>query len=575
MRPASLLCVLVLAKLCALIGRDVPASEWAPVAYLWQDVLVVIAFAVLDLLARRRAWIGWALYAAVAVYAAANVPVARVLGTPLTRPMLRAADAPLADSIAHHATAANLALPALVLVAAAALPRLLRRTRPRHVLAGVAAAVPVVALGPFATTRVETLGAHRNAVVALVVSQFPRVGAGGDADPSPDRGDPTPPAGLARYRGAAADRNVVLVLLESAAAGYLRPYGAAEDPMPNLTALAGEGLLFEHTYAVYPESIKGLFALLFARYPAMDTKPEQYERIDTPSLAAVLQRRGYRTALFHSGRFRYLGMESMIRGRGFDVLEDAGDIGGDRESSFGIDEPPTVRRLLAWVDGRPSGSRFFATYIPIAGHHPYETPEPGPFPEREEIDRYRNALHSADAAVGELVRGLRARGLDQETLIVVIGDHGQAFGQHPGNFGHTLFLYEENVRVPFVIVAPGAIEGPVRVGGLTSQVDMAPTVLDLLGVPAPADYQGVSRLAGRRSDALFFTDCSLGLVGLREENWKYVYEIESDRHKLFDLAADPGETENLASGRLDRAARYKARLLDWCSTQRGLVLRHR
>lgn len=259
----------------------------------------------------------------------------------------------------------------------------------------------------------------------------------------------------------------------------------------------------------------------------------------------------------------------MIRNRGFDVLEDAGDIGGDHKSSFGIDEPSTVRRLLGWEDGLPRGSRFFATYIPVAGHHPYETPEPGPFPDRDDIDRYRNAQHYSDAALGELIRGLRSRGLDRETLIVVIGDHGQAFGQHPGNFGHTLFVHEENVRIPFVIAAPGAIVGPVRVGGLTSQVDMAPTVLDLLGVPAPADYQGLSRLGGRRPAAFFFTDSSLAFVGLREENWKYIHEIESGRHKLFDLTTDPGETVNLAGEHSDRVGRYKTRLLDWCSTQRG------
>jgi hypothetical protein len=570
------LCVLVLAKVCALAGREVPASAWSPVAYLWQDLLVVAVFAAIDLLARRRPWVGWTLYAVIVGYAVVNVPVIRVLGTPLTLSMLRAAGAPLADSIAHHTTFANLALPALVLVAAAAVPLLFRRARPRHVLIGLLAAAPVIALGPLATAHVETMGSHRNAVVALATSLFPRVEASGAGDPTPDPVAPPAPAdALARYRGAAANRNVVLVLLESTAAQYLRPYGAAEDPMPSLTALADEGMLFEHTYAVYPESIKALFTVLFARYPAIDTKPEQYEPIATPSLAAVLRGRGYHTALFHSGRFRYLGMESIIRNRGFDVLEDAGDIGGERNSSFGIDEPPTVRRLLAWVDSLPRGGRFFATYIPIAGHHPYETPEPGPFPEREDLDRYRNALHYADAAVGQLVQGLRARGLDRDTLIVLVGDHGQAFGQHPGNYGHTLFVHEENVRVPFVIVARGAIDGPVRVGGLTSQVDLAPTVLELLGVPVPGDYQGVSRLGGRRPVAYFCTDSSLALVGLREENWKYVYEIEAGRHKLFDLASDPGETVNLAADHSERVARYKAQLLEWCSTQRGLVLRGR
>src|SRR5262249_4537003 len=216
------------------------------------------------------------------------------------------------------------------------------------------------------------------------------------------------------------------------------------DPMPNLSELARTALVFENAYAVYPESIKALFSFLCSRYPAMDTKTESYTRITTPSLAAVLKAAGYRTALFHSGRFMYLGMQAVIANRGFEVLEDAGAIGGNYESSFGVDEPSTVRRALAWLDSVPRGERFFLPYLPIAGHHPYETPEPGPFPEHAESDRYLNALHYSDASLSALLQGLRDRSLDQNTLFVIFGDHGQAFGRHQGNYGHSLFLYEEN-----------------------------------------------------------------------------------------------------------------------------------
>jgi lipoteichoic acid synthase len=222
------------------------------------------------------------------------------------------------------------------------------------------------------------------------------------------------------------------VILESAAAEYLRPYGARLDPMPNLTTLALRGLLVENMYAVYPESVKGLLAILFSRYLALHSRAEDYEGLPTPSLAAILRERNYHTGLFHSGRFRYLGMESIIRHRGYDTLEDAGHIGGAHDSSFGIDEGSTVQRILTWIDGLPCGDSFFVTYMPIAGHHPYQTPEPGPFPEHQPIDRYRNALHYADAALGDLVGGLRTRDREDKTLLVLVGDHGQAFGQHPG-----------------------------------------------------------------------------------------------------------------------------------------------
>src|SRR6185503_1451308 len=198
----------------------------------------------------------------------------------------------------------------------------------------------------------------------------------------------------------------------------------------------------------------------------------------------------YSTALFHSGRFMYLGMYAVVADRGYDVLEDAGAIGGDRQSSFGVDDNTTVRRALEWIDSLPRDQRFFLTYLPIAGHHPYDTPEPGPFPEQAEADRYLNALHYADESLGSLIQGLRTRGQEDRTLFVIFGDHGEAFGQHDGNYGHSLFLYEENIHVPYLIAAPGLIDGQVRVGGTLSLIDTAPTIYDLLGMQQPAGCQG-------------------------------------------------------------------------------------
>jgi len=106
-----------------------------------------------------------------------------------------------------------------------------------------------------------------------------------------------------------------MVVLESAGARYLRPYGASNDPMPNLSNMANSAIVFENAYSVYPESIKGLFSVLCSRYPAMDTNQDSYSRIVTPGIASILKAAGYHTALFHSGRFMYLGMDAVVRGR--------------------------------------------------------------------------------------------------------------------------------------------------------------------------------------------------------------------------------------------------------------------
>ena len=347
---------------------------------------------------------------------------------------------------------------------------------------------------------------------------------------------------LERLRGAAKGRNVVLIVLESTAARYLGLYGAASDPTPTLTDLGRRAVVFESAYAVYPESVKGLFSTLCSRYPAFDVPVEVHARAPCASLAESLAETGYRTSIFHSGRFGYLGMAPMIDGRGFDVREDAGAIGGHVRSSFGVDEPSTVRRMLEWVDSLDGRERFFLMYLPVAGHHPYATPDyPGPFEGAGDFDRYLNSLQYGDAALRVFIDGLRARHLDDRTLFVIQGDHGEAFGQHADNVAHSLFIYDENVRIPYLIAAPGLITGPVRIKRVASAVDTTPTILDLLGQEAAAEHQGISLLKPEPRPAYFYTDYSLGWLGLRDSCWKYLYEIMPAGRSCSTCAAIPAK----------------------------------
>ena len=568
----------LLAKALTLTKPDLAQSAWVLQAFLWQDLLVVSLYALVDRGARRFPWIGWGVYAGLVSYAGVNVPIAKLFSTPLTWSMLRATRGTLADSISHHVTMANLLPIVLVVIAGTVLPIIFHRLRPRFSLrvriAVFAVAVLVIALGPTAAAHVELLAAHGNAVFILVASGWPRVEAEeGHADWSVSPFGSGRAEDLSRFRGRAAGRNLVFIHLESTGARYLRPYGTAEDPMPNLSALSRRAILFENAYAAYPETIKSFFAVHCSCYPALDTQAEAYEHVASPALATQLAQQGYQTGLFHSGRFMYLGMESVIRNRGFTTMEDAGDIGGNRRSSFGIDEAATVHRILSWLDSLSVDRPFFLTYLPIAGHHPYETPSGGPFPERREIDRYRNALHDADTALGELLAGLAARGLDKNTLFVIFGDHAEAFNQHQGNYGHTMFLYEENVRIPYLIVAPGLIDEPIRITRVASQIDTAPTVLDLMGLSTPEAYQGRSLLDPAVGMALFCTDYSQALLGLRDEQWKLIHDLGSGRSKLFDIQTDPDEKDDLASQFVDRVAAYRTHLLRWSAAQKFFVLR--
>ena len=575
MRGACVLAVLAAAKLAMLPGHTGPVTVWWMAAYGWQDAAVAMVFAACEFGLRKAGAtprLALAGYWAVAVYAAINIPVGRAMGTPLTWPMLRAARGPLADSILVYATPTNALLILLVLALAATLPFLFERAPRPALKAAAMCGVAVVLLGPIARHRVDTRGMDRNAVTALIDTGLPRLSRrAGAGEWRESRFEGRGAEDLSRFSGAARGLNVVMVSLESTSAQYLALYGGEYDVMPNLGALSRRALVFENAYAVYPESIKGLFSVLCSRFPAFDSVPEAYENSPCRSLAAVLADAGYRTAMYHSGRFGYLGMESIIRHRGYGTLEDAGDIGGNHQSSFGVDEPATVARMLAWIDALPHGQRFFLTYLPIAGHHPYATPEHGPFAGTGEIDQYRNALRYGDVSLGALMEGLRVRDLEENTVWVIYGDHGEAFGQHEGNYGHTFFVYEENVHVPFVIVAPGLMRGQERVRKVVSLVDTAPTILDLVGIARPAEYQGRSVLDGAPRMALFFADYSLGLLGLRDREWKFVYEIEGGRMRLFDLERDAGERRDVAAEDGARVRWYQRVVRDWSGAQRAGV----
>jgi hypothetical protein len=586
MNAASLFLVFALAKIAVLWGRPIHWSPASVAAYFWQDLLVALVCGLVLWVIGTRPTVKASrarrvFYFGLAFYATLNVPVARVLSTPLTWPMVRATSGTLADSIVLYATWTNFGIVTVILGISALVPTLTVGVSRRVRLIGCAAALLMIATGLLAGRHVDTAGLHRNAVLALSASLLPKVDAlaaveewtapidvHGAGAPEPPRSGP-----LSHLRGSAAGRNVVLISLDSTAAQYLRLYGAAEDLTPHLDSLALSGVVFDNAYAVYPESIKGLFSIVCSTYPAFDTTPHIY--IDAPCrpLATLLSQSGYRTALFHSGRFAYLGMEAIVRDRGYHTLEDAAEIGGNRESSFGVEEAATIARALAWIDALPAGQPFFLTYLPIAGHHPYESPAPRRFPEGSELGRYRNALHYADASIGSLIAGLRARGLADDTMWVILGDHGEAMGQHEGNYGHTFFLYEENVRVPFVVAMPGLITHTERSTTTMSLVDTAPTILDMLGIPVPAAFQGRSALDPRPRMALFFTDYSLPLVGLRDGRWKFVHELDSGRSKLFDLERDASERVDVSADHRALVSAYERRLRAWSAAQKSYLMR--
>lgn len=630
----SLFTSLNLTKLLSL-----PAALWA------QDLQFVLSFMVGEWLSRKlwpRGRLFTLLYAATTLYSASNVPVMRMFGTPLTFPILNAAGPALFDSLRLYLTKGNVLGFAGVLLAALCFPRLLRRlfffmfpeiARLRRMLLPALLIATVISALTARTRPGELAGLGRNAVVTLLRTTLQQRGERTPSEPlalpplPPLPGNAQPDAtnrqGAAALVGAARGRDVLWIVLESTAAQYLSPYagqeravsgeggGVTADPMPTLTQIAASGVQFDALYAAYPESIKGLYSQLCSTVPAAHTTAPHYAQARRPceSVAARFAAAGYHTAMFHSGWFAYLGMQEILNDRGFALLKDAGDIGGRYQTSFGVDEASTVEQILAYFDARPSGQPAFVMYLPIAGHHPYQSPGPRPRPvangttdpaasaepERpqpfgtdSEIAHYRNDLFLGDQALQRLWAGLERRGRLQHLAIVVSGDHGEAFRQHPGNFGHTLHLYEENVHVPLFVIVPGITDAPTwraqtglaHVAQPGSLIDIGPTLVALAGLPEgrrnePArSGRSLLQTAAAVSDLAwphFLTDHALYQLGLRHGDFKFIDEPESGRAQLYDLRADPDERTDLASTQPDRVASYRAHLRAWARRQRLLL----
>jgi len=144
-------------------------------------------------------------------------------------------------------------------------------------------------------------------------------------------------------------------------------------------------------------------------------------------------------------------------------------------------------------------------------------------------------------------------------VVMIVADHGEAFGQHPANAGHSLFVYDENVHVPWIVSVPGRTAG-AYVRSVRSLVDVPSTLRDLAGLPShPAD-QGVGLRTRPDPIALFFTDYSLELAGLRDGCWTYLFDAGAARSELFDVCRDPGQVQDRSPDAPARVAAYRDRV---------------
>lgn len=370
--------------------------------------------------------------------------------------------------------------------------------------------------------------------------------------------------------------NVVLFVLESAAVSQLPLWEGKEPTTPRLDELAKHSLIFDDYYTAAPVSMKSLFTIHCSSYPHPHPSAETYTNpsMECSSLSEILKTRGYRTGLFHSGRFSYTKKDEFFKYRRFDVMRDAQTLVHKKkypQVPWGADDRAAIDDALAWLDQSPD-KPFFLDVVFLAPHHPYSLARaPTPFGTKTDLERYRNATLFIDSQIGRVWDWLVAHGKTDNTLLVIAGDHGEAFGEHPGHFTHGTRIYEESMRTPFMLINPLLFHG-ARTGRVGNHLDLMPTVLDLLGLPKEPRHQGQSLLRGYKPRTIYFyADWYRHLLGLRDGQWKYIYDVDSDRAELYDLGKDRRERHNVVASHGKQAGAYRERVRAWESFYRELI----
>lgn len=362
-------------------------------------------------------------------------------------------------------------------------------------------------------------------------------------------------------RGAGTPRNLLLVTIDTLRADRVGAYGYAAARTPHLDALAAAGLRFERAATVAPLTLPAHSSILTGTFPGWHGVRDNggfYLGDEQTTLAEVLRERGFRTGGFVAS---FVLDRRWGTAQGFERFFDEFDLERfkDAHGMDAIQRPANevVDRAAAWL--AEDGARPFFAWVHLYDPHtPYDAPEPwrGRFPATQD-GAYDAEIAFADDQLGRLLDALGGRRKD--TLVVVAGDHGEMLGERSEQT-HGYFIYEPVTRVPLLMAGPG---WPARVvPDQVRTVDVMPTVLARLGVPAPAAVQGADLAPLARGERTSLLAHSESWYPRYHYGWSELRSVQDGRFKLihaprpelFDLQDDPHEARDLAAEQPERVA---------------------
>ncbi len=367
-------------------------------------------------------------------------------------------------------------------------------------------------------------------------------------------------------------RHVALIHLESVRERSVTPYNEYISTTPYLDGLAQESLFVERAYTTQPHTTNAITSVNAGVYPYPGTEIVEAQPGGVPAraLARLLREQGYRAAWFQSATGGFEDRAQLVENFGYQhyqALESMDTAGFDRTNYLGYEDDIMLEPSRRWLE-EDLETPSLVMFLGVTPHHDYLVPRRygrRSFAEEEMLDRYLNNVRYDDFWVRNIIEQYKALGLYEDTIFVIYGDHGEAFGEH-GRYQHDGVIWEEGVRVPLLVHDPQRFSHGARVEGPANLNDLAPTIVDLLGYRVvDGEYPGYSLLDPPRARTLYVS-CRPDLLSMASIKGyeKYIYHFGKQPEEFYDLSRDPLEQNNL-SDRLGWRERERLRsdLLEW------------
>lgn len=363
--------------------------------------------------------------------------------------------------------------------------------------------------------------------------------------------------------------NVILITLDTLRADYVGCYKHGNALTPHIDAVANEGVIFERCIAQAPLTLPSHTSILSGTYPLYHgVRTNGGFRIPTEIefISEVLKKENFKTSGFIGS---YVLHSKWGVNQGFDFFSDDFDLKKFYTTTSEIEKnaETVLKDARVWLKKQvETGGRFFTWIHLFDPHRPYKAP--GLYGDKYPDNPYRGEVEYVDEQLGLFFDFLKEEGIYNDTLLIITADHGEGLWEH-GERTHGLFIYQSTVHVPLIIRAPFSL--PVqRVSGLVELVDIAPTVLQALGIDIPASFQGESFLGlmlgqDTRSKQMAYTESFYSrlhrgwsqLQGIYRDEWKYIW---APNDELYQIIQDPNEQENLSIKKSFEKKKMKERL---------------